>query len=172
VLKAMRRPADHERVLERIAAWRAICPDIAIRSTFIVGFPGETEDDFSMLLQWLEAARLERVGCFKYEHVAGAAANDLPDPVDADEMDERYERLMETQRRVSAEKTAAKIGRVLDVIVDEIDADGAVGRTKADAPEIDGCVVIEDGAALRPGDIVPVRITGADEYDLFGTLDG
>jgi ribosomal protein S12 methylthiotransferase len=170
VLKAMRRPADHERVLERIAAWRKICPDIAIRSTFIVGFPGETEADFSQLLQWLEEAKLDRVGCFKYEHVAGAKANELADPVDPDDMDERYERLMETQRRISAEKTAAKIGRVLDVIVDEIDEDGALGRSKADAPEIDGCVRIEDGGGLRPGDIVRVMITAADEYDLSGTL--
>jgi len=169
VLKAMRRPADNARVLERIQAWRGICPDITLRSTFIVGFPGETEADFSELLQWLEAARLDRVGCFKYEHVAGARANDLPGAVDAEVMDERFERLMETQRRISAEKTAAKIGRTLDVIVDEADGDVAIGRTQADAPEIDGSVTIADGGALAPGDIVALRITGADDYDLEGT---
>ncbi len=151
VLKAMRRPADHERVLERIATWRDICPDIAVRSSFIVGFPGETESDFSELLQWLEEARLDRVGCFKYEHVAGAAANELADPVDPEEMDDRFERLMETQRRISADKTQARVGRVLDVIVDEIEGADAVGRTKADAPEIDGSVLVKGGGGLRPG---------------------
>jgi len=172
VLKAMRRPADNARVLDRIKSWREICPDIAVRSTFIVGFPGETEADFSELLQWLEEARLDRVGCFKYEHVDGARANALPGAVDPEIMDERYERLMETQRRISAEKTAAKIGRTLDVIVDEIDDGTAIGRTQADAPEIDGTVAIEDGGALAPGDIVRVRITQADDYDLEGVLAG
>ncbi len=172
VLKAMRRPADHERVLERIATWRDICPDIAVRSSFIVGFPGETESDFSELLQWLEEARLDRVGCFKYEHVAGAAANELADPVDPEEMDDRFERLMETQRRISADKTQARVGRVLDVIVDEIEGADAVGRTKADAPEIDGSVLVKGGGGLRPGDIAAVRITDADDYDLVGELQG
>ena len=170
VLKAMKRPADHERVLERIQSWRAVCPDITLRSTFIVGFPGETEEDFSQLLQWLEEARLDRVGCFKYEHVEGAKANELPGAVDPDEMDERWERLMETQHRISAEKMRAKVGRTLDVIIDEVHGDGAVGRTEGDAPEIDGIVEIEGADDLQPGDIVRVEITGADDYDLSGRL--
>jgi ribosomal protein S12 methylthiotransferase len=170
VLKAMKRPADHERVLERIQSWRAVCPDITLRSTFIVGFPGETEEDFSHLLQWLEEARLDRVGCFKYEHVEGAKANELPGAVDPDEMDERWERLMETQHRISAEKMRAKVGRTLDVIIDEVHEDGAVGRTEGDAPEIDGIVEIEGADDLRPGDIVRVEITDADDYDLSGRL--
>ncbi len=170
VLKAMKRPADHERVLERIQSWRAVCPDITLRSTFIVGFPGETEEDFSHLLQWLEEARLDRVGCFKYEHVEGAKANELPGAVDPDEMDERWERLMETQHRISAEKMRAKVGRTLDVIIDEMHEDGAVGRTEGDAPEIDGIVEIEGADDLRPGDIVRVEITDADDYDLSGRL--
>jgi ribosomal protein S12 methylthiotransferase len=170
VLKAMKRPADHERILERIASWRDVCPDITIRSTFIVGFPGETENDFSFLLQWLEEARLDRVGCFKYEHVDGAAANALPGAVDPDEMDERWERLMETQHRISTEKMQAKIDRTLDVIIDEADETGAIGRTKGDAPEIDGTVTIADGQDLEPGDIVSVTITDAGDYDLTGRL--
>ncbi len=170
VLKAMKRPADHERVLERIQSWRAVCPDITLRSTFIVGFPGETEEDFSHLLQWLEEARLDRVGCFKYEHVEGAKANELPGAVDPDEMDERWERLMETQHRISAEKMRAKVGRTLDVIIDEVHEDDAVGRTEGDAPEIDGIVEIEGADDLRPGDIVRVEITDADDYDLSGRL--
>jgi ribosomal protein S12 methylthiotransferase len=170
VLRAMKRPADHERVLERIQDWRQVCPDITIRSTFIVGFPGETEEDFSHLLQWLEEARLDRVGCFKYEHVEGADANALPGAVDADEMDERWERLMETQHRISAEKMRAKVGRTLDVIIDEVQDDGAIGRTEGDAPEIDGIVNIDVADDLQPGDIVQVEITGADDYDLSGRL--
>jgi len=170
ILKAMKRPADHERVLERIQGWRQVCPDITIRSTFIVGFPGETEEDFSHLLQWLEEARLDRVGCFKYEHVEGADANALPGAVDADEMDERWERLMETQHRISAEKMRAKVGRTLDVIIDEVQDDGAIGRTEGDAPEIDGIVTIDGADDLQPGDIVRVEITGADDYDLSGRL--
>ena len=170
VLRAMKRPADHERVLERIQDWRQVCPDITIRSTFIVGFPGETEEDFSHLLQWLEEARLDRVGCFKYEHVEGADANALPGAVDADEMDERWERLMETQHRISAEKMRAKVGRTLDVIIDEVQDGGAIGRTEGDAPEIDGIVNIDVADDLQPGDIVQVEITGADDYDLSGRL--
>jgi len=170
VLKAMKRPADHERVLERIQSWRQVCPDITLRSTFIVGFPGETEEDFSHLLQWLEEARLDRVGCFKYEHVEGAKANELPGAVDPDEMDERWERLMETQHRISAEKMRAKVGRTLDVIIDEVHEDGAIGRTEGDAPEIDGIVEIGGADDLQPGDIVSVEITGADDYDLSGRL--
>ncbi len=170
VLKAMKRPADHERILERIASWRDVCPDITVRSTFIVGFPGETEDDFSFLLQWLEEARLDRVGCFKYEHVDGAAANALPGAVDPDIMDERWERLMETQHRISTEKMQAKIGRILDVIIDDVTEDGAIGRTQGDAPEIDGTVTIAGAPDLEPGDIVLVNITDAGDYDLAGTI--
>jgi len=167
VLKSMRRPAHQEKTLERIEAWRQVCPELTIRSTFIVGFPGETEDDFSELLQWLEAARLERVGCFKYEDVAGAAANDLPGQLDDEVKDERWERLMETQRRISAEKSRAKIGREFDVLIDEIDEEGAHGRTQADAPEIDGQVHIPSGPGLAVGEMIRVRIEDADDYDLW-----
>jgi ribosomal protein S12 methylthiotransferase len=171
VLKAMKRPADHERILQRLESWRDICPDITIRSTFIVGFPGETEEDFSYLLQWLEEAKLDRVGCFKYEHVDGAQANALPGAVDPEVMDERWERLMETQHRISAEKMQAKVGQVLDVIIDDVDDEHAIGRSKGDAPEIDGTVTIEGGAELTPGDIVSVKITAADDYDLVAQLE-
>ena len=170
VLKAMRRPADHERVLERIVSWRDICPGLTIRSTFIVGFPGETEEDFSMLLRWLEEVKLDRVGCFKYEHVKGAQANELPGAVDPEVKDERWERLMETQHRISTEKMRAKVGRVLDVIIDEVGDGGAVGRTKGDAPEIDGTVAVENVDGDDVGDIIAVKITEADDYDLTGIL--
>ncbi len=172
VLRAMRRPADQEKVLERIAEWRRICPDLALRSTFIVGFPGETEVQFDYLLDWLEEAQLDRAGAFRYEDVAGAASNALPDQIDADEKQERWERLMATQLEISRRRLAAKIGRTVEVLVDEAGEDGAVGRTQWDAPEVDGCVhVAGDGAAaLRPGDIVRVRIDGADETDLWGTV--
>ena len=166
----MRRPAHQETTLGRINQWREDCPDLAIRSTFIVGFPGETEDDFSTLLQWLEAAELDRVGCFKYEDVDGAAANDLTSHVDDDEKDERWERLMETQRRISAKKMQARIGRIYDVLIDEVNADGAIGRTYADAPEIDGLVHIAEAGDLTIGERISVRITDADDYDLFGSI--
>ncbi|MEK9724646.1 MAG: 30S ribosomal protein S12 methylthiotransferase RimO [Rhodospirillaceae bacterium] len=172
VLKAMRRPAHQDRTLGRIHKWRDVCPDLAIRSTFIVGFPGETEAQFSELLQWLEAAELDRVGCFKYEDVAGAAANGLPGHIDEDEKDERWERLMETQRRISARRTQARIGRTYDVLIDEADADGAIGRTYADAPEIDGVVHVKGVSGLAPGDRLAVTITGADDYDLIGRPAG
>ena len=169
ILKAMRRPAHQEKTLDRLQRWRTVAPDIAIRSTFIVGFPGETEDDFSHLLQWLEAAELDRVGCFKYEDVEGARSNALASHVDEEVKDERWERLMETQRRISAKKTAAKIGQTFEVIIDDADVDdGAWGRTYADAPEIDGRVNIPGSHDLRPGDIVSVKINSADDYDLFG----
>ena len=170
VLKAMRRPAHQQKTLDQINRWRVICPEITIRSTFIVGFPGETEDDVDELLQWLEAAELDRVGCFKYENVAGAAANDHPDHVDDEDKDQRWERLMETQRRVSMAKTAKKIGTAVDVIIDEVEGAAATGRSKADAPEIDGLVHIADAENLAPGDIVSVEIDEADDYDLFGRL--
>lgn len=170
VLKAMRRPAHQETTLGRIKQWQADCPNLAIRSTFIVGFPGETEDDFSKLLQWLEAAELDRVGCFKYEDVDGAAANDLPGHVDEDEKDERWERLMETQRRISAKKMEARIGHIFNVLIDEVDVDGAIGRTYADAPEIDSLVYVAGANDLTIGERIPVRITDADDYDLFGVV--
>lgn len=169
VLKAMKRPANEAKVLQRIRNWRAIAPDIAIRSTFVVGFPGETEEDFQYLMNWLEEAQLDRVGAFRFEPVAGAAANDLPDPVPEPVKEERYARLMELTARISAEKLQAKVGRTLDVIIDEADGEGgASGRSKADAPEIDGQVHLRDAQSLAPGDVVRVEIEDADEHDLFG----
>ncbi|MCL5777121.1 30S ribosomal protein S12 methylthiotransferase RimO [Limibaculum sp. FT325] len=169
VLRAMRRPANESKVLERIARWRGICPDLTLRSTFIVGFPGETEDDFRHLLDWLEAAQLDRVGCFKYENVAGAAANDLPDHVPDEVKEERWHRFMEVAQRISAERLSGKIGRRLQVIVDEVDSDGATCRTQADAPEIDGNLYIDAGfEGLAPGDIAMVEVEQADDYDLWG----
>jgi ribosomal protein S12 methylthiotransferase len=169
VLKAMKRPANEAKVLERIKNWRAICPDIAIRSTFVVGFPGETEADFQYLMDWLTEAQLDRVGAFRFEPVEGAVANALPDPVPEAVKEERYARLMELTARISAEKLAAKVGRTLDVIIDEIDEEsGATGRSQADAPEIDGNVFLRDAGGLAQGDIIAVRIEDADEHDLFG----
>jgi len=170
VLRAMRRPANEAKVLERIQRWREICPDIAIRSTFVVGFPGETEADFEYLMDWLAEARLDRVGAFRFEPVEGAPANALPDPVPEDVKEERYARLMELTARISAEKLAAKVGRTIDVIIDVVDPEtgGATGRSKADAPEIDGEVHLRDAGHLAQGDIVPAVIEDADEHDLFG----
>ena len=169
VLKRMKRPANEAKVLERIHNWRKICPDIAIRSTFVVGFPGETEADFQYLMDWLTEAQLDRVGAFRFEPVEGAAANALPDPVPEAVKEERYARLMELTARISAEKLAAKVGRTLDVIIDEVDPDGgATGRSQADAPEIDGNVFLRDAGGLKQGDIVPVLIEDADDHDLFG----
>jgi ribosomal protein S12 methylthiotransferase len=164
----MRRPANEAKVLERIRRWRDICPDIALRSTFIVGFPGETEDDVAYLLDWLEEAQLDRVGCFKYEAVAGAAANELPGAVPEEVKQDRWERFMATSARISAAKLQAKVGRTLDVLIDEVGSDGATGRSKADAPEIDGLVHLRDAGHLAPGAIVAVRIEDADDHDLFG----
>jgi len=171
VLKAMRRPANQEKVLERIAKWRGACPDLTLRSTFIVGFPGETDEDFEYLLEWLEEAQLDRVGCFKYEPVKGAAANALPGAVPSEVTEERWNRFMAAQQEISAERLEAKIGRTLDVVVDEIASEFTFGRTKGDAPEIDGTVCISEAQHLKPGDIVKVTITESDEYDLFGVLD-
>lgn len=168
VLKAMRRPAHHEKTLKQINRWRSICPDIALRSTFIVGFPGETEEDFAFLLQWLKEARLNRVGCFKFEPVKGAAANGLPGAVPDEVKEERYHRFMAAQQQISADILRSWIGREIDVLVDGVDADGAVGRSYADAPEIDGAVLLRGETDLKPGDCVRVRITGSDEYDLEG----
>jgi len=170
VLKAMRRPANQEKVLSRIAKWREICPDLTIRSTFIVGFPGETEAEFDEMLDWLHAAELERVGCFKYEPVDGAKANELADHVDEDEKQDRYDRFMEAQRQISEHRMARKVGRTLPVLIDEVDENGATGRSPADAPEIDGNVYLDGESKLKPGDLVQARITEADEYDLWGTV--
>jgi ribosomal protein S12 methylthiotransferase len=171
VLRAMRRPGDQERMLERIRSWRAACPDLALRSTFIVGFPGETEDDFSLLLDWLDEAKLDRVGAFKYEPVAGAPANHLGRPIVPDEIkDQRYKRFMERQQAISARKMRAKVGQHLPIIVDEAGPTGGVGRSKSDAPQIDGKVYFESRRRVRPGDIVTVNIKRADTYDLFGIL--
>lgn len=169
VLKAMKRPANEAKVLERLKAWRAIAPDITIRSTFVVGFPGETEADFQYLLDWLDEAQLDRVGAFRFEPVQGAAANALPNPVPEEVKEERYARIMEKTAAISAAKLQAKIGRTLDVLIDVVDEEGgATGRSKADAPEIDGEVHLRDAGALKQGDIVSVKIEDADEHDLFG----
>ena len=143
-----------------------MCPDIAIRSTFIVGFPGETERDFELLLEWIEEARLDRVGCFKYSPVDGAKANDLPDPVPDEVKQERHDRFMDVAARISAEKLADKVGRRMRVLVDSVDGEAAIARSAADAPEIDGVVHIVDGDGLSAGDWANVEITGADDYDL------
>ena len=170
ILKLMKRPAHAEDTLARIRAWRATCPDITLRSTFIVGFPGETEDDFRRLLDWLAEARLDRVGCFKYSPVEGAAANALPDPVPDDTKQERYERFMELAGAISAGKLAAKIGRTMRVLVDTVDEDGAVARSSADAPEIDGVVRIPRPGRLKAGDWADVTITGSGAYDLSARI--
>jgi ribosomal protein S12 methylthiotransferase len=167
VLKAMRRPAHQERTLERLRRWRETCPDLAVRSTFIVGFPGETEEDFRLLLDWLKEARIARAGCFKYEAVEGATANALPGAVPEEVKAERWHRFMAAQREVSRATMAARVGRTIDVIVDEVDEDGAVGRSKWDAPEIDGAVFLNGANGLKPGDIVQARVAHADEYDLW-----
>jgi ribosomal protein S12 methylthiotransferase len=169
VLKAMKRPANEAKVLDRIHKWRALVPDMAIRSTFIVGFPGETEADFQYLLEWLEQAQIDRAGCFKYEAVDGAQANALPGAVPEDVKEERWHRFMALQSRISESRLAAKVGRTLDVLIDEVDeAGGASGRSKYDAPEIDGMVHLRDAGGVRPGDVVPVLIEDSDEADLFG----
>ena len=175
VLKAMKRPANEAKVLDRIRKWREICPDIAIRSSFVVGFPGETEADFDYLLEWLDEAQLDRVGAFRFEPVEGAAANDLPGAVPDEVKEERYQRIMEKTATISAARLRAKVGRVLPVIIDEVgeaDEDGSVGataRSQADAPEIDGNVFLRDvDAGLQPGSILNVLIEDADDHDLYG----
>jgi ribosomal protein S12 methylthiotransferase len=191
VLKAMRRPANEAKVLERIRNWRAICPDMAIRSSFVVGFPGETEEDFQYLLDWLQEAQLDRVGAFRFEPVEGAAANELPDPVPESLKEERYQRVMHLTARISAEKLASKVGKTIDVLIDRVDDVapqgegpdkghfdaphpehhhdiGATGRSKADAPEIDGEVHLRDAGGLKPGDFVQVLVEDSDEHDLYG----
>ena len=169
VLKNMRRPAHQEKTLDRIHKWREICPEIALRSTFIVGFPGETEDDFQMLLDWLDEAQLDRVGCFEYSPVTGAAANELSGHVPDEVKKERWERFMEKQQAISAAKLQNKIGWEMDVLVDHVEDGVATARSYADAPEIDGVVMIEGDYGLKPGDMLPVVIEAADEYDLWAT---
>jgi ribosomal protein S12 methylthiotransferase len=168
VLKAMRRPAAAEKVLERLADWRRICPELVLRSTFIVGFPGETEDDFESLLDFLQEAQLDRVGCFAYSPVAGAAANDLPDPVPEPVKQERLERFMAVQADISRAKLAARVGQRLTVLVDEVLDDQIIARSHADAPEIDGSVLIDGAWDLSPGDFIEVDITDSLEHDLIG----
>jgi ribosomal protein S12 methylthiotransferase len=167
VLRRMRRPAAAEKSLERIAAWRQTCPDITLRSTFIVGFPGETEADFNLLLDFIEEAQLDRVGCFEYSPVQGATANALPDHVPEDVKKARWETFMALQQKISARKLQAKIGRRIEVLVDNVDAQGIVGRSSADAPEIDGKVYIDGEHDFAPGDFVAATVTAADDYDLW-----
>ncbi len=171
ILKAMKRPGKIDRTLERIKQWREICPDLTLRSTFIVGFPGETEEDFQMLLDFLKEAQLDRVGCFKFSPVEGALATEMVDQVPEDVKEERFHRFMQLQQEISAERLKQKIGQTLDVIVDEIDNEGIIGRTKADAPEVDGLVYIENlsGTPVKVGEFIKVTITHSDEYDLWGT---
>ena len=171
ILKAMKRPGKIDRTLERIKQWREICPDLTLRSTFIVGFPGETEEDFQMLLDFLKEAQLDRVGCFKFSPVEGAPATEMADQVPEDVKEERFHRFMQLQQEISAERLKQKIGQTLDVIVDEIDDEGIIGRTKADAPEVDGLVYIENlsGSPVKVGEFIKVTITHSDEYDLWGT---
>lgn len=170
ILKLMKRPAAAVNALKRIRKWREICPDITLRSTFIVGFPGETDDDFKQLLDFIDEAQLDRVGCFQYSPVQGAGANTLPDHVPVDVMAEREHIFMQLQAEISYKRLQAKVGSVQQVLVDGINEQGAVARSHADAPEIDGLVYIQDAQGLEPGDIVDVKITSADEYDLVGHL--
>jgi ribosomal protein S12 methylthiotransferase len=170
ILKAMKRPAAAENTLARIRAWREICPELVIRSTFITGFPGETEDDFQQLMDFIDEAELDRVGCFTYSAVDGAMANNLPDHVPEEVKEERRARFMERQADISADRLAARIGQTMTVLIDEISAEGAIGRSYADAPEIDGVVVIEEGADLVVGEFVTVTITDSGEHDLWGEL--
>ena len=169
VLRRMRRPANDARVLQRIRGWREQVPDLAIRSSFVVGFPGETDEDFAYLLAWLEEARLDRVGAFKFEAVEGAPATSMDDQIPEDLKQERYDAVMALSARISAEKLAAKVGNTIDVLIDAVDDEGgATGRSKADAPEIDGEVHLRDAGGLAPGDIIPARVEDSDEHDLYG----
>ena len=171
ILKAMKRPGSIDRTLERIKQWREICPDLTLRSTFIVGFPGETEEDFELLLDFLKEAQLDRVGCFKFSPVEGAPATEMADPVPEDVKEERFHRFMQLQQEISANRLKQKIGKTLDVLVDEIDEEGIIGRTKADAPEVDGLVYVDNlsGINVKVGDVIKVTITNSDEYDLWGS---
>ncbi len=167
ILKAMKRPAFEDRTMARIHRWREQCPDITLRSTFIVGFPGETESEFQYLLNWMSEAQLDRVGCFQYSPVEGAPANALEGAVPDEVKQERYDRFMAHQQAISTERLARKVGKEFDVLIDEVDEDGAVGRSSADAPEIDGSVFVDSATPLKPGDMVRVRVTDSDEYDLW-----
>ena len=168
ILKAMKRPASSENNLSRIRVWREICPDITLRSTFIVGFPGETEEDFQQLLDFLQEAQLDRVGCFKYSPVEGASANALPGAVPEELKEERLARFMQLQEDISADKLTRKVGQTLTVLIDEVTPEGeALGRSSADAPEIDGVVIIEDGGDLEVGQFVEVSVTDSGEHDLW-----
>ena len=167
ILKAMKRPAFEDRTMARIHRWREQCPDITLRSTFIVGFPGETESEFQYLLDWMSEAQLDRVGCFQYSPVEGAFANALEGAVPDEIKQERYDRFMAHQQAISTERLARKVGKEFDVLIDEVDDEGAVGRSSADAPEIDGSVFVDSAAPLKPGDMVRVRVTDSDEYDLW-----
>ena len=171
ILKAMKRPGSIDRTLERIKQWREICPDLTLRSTFIVGFPGETEEDFQLLLNFLKEAQLDRVGCFKFSPVEGAPATEMADQVPEDVKEERFHRFMQLQQEISANRLKQKIGKTLDVLVDEIDDEGIIGRSKADAPEVDGLVYVDNlsGINVKVGDVIKVTITNSDEYDLWGS---
>jgi ribosomal protein S12 methylthiotransferase len=167
VLKAMRRPANIDRTAERIHKWRAEVPDLVLRSSFIVGFPGETEQDFEHLLSWLKDARIDRAGCFKYENVTGAASSPLPNHVPEDVKEERWHRFMALQAELSDARSKSLIGKTIDVIIDEVDEDGAVGRSKADAPEIDGEVFLSNAEGLKSGDLIKAKVTAGDQSDLW-----
>ena len=167
ILKAMKRPAFEDKTLARIHRWREECPDLTLRSTFIVGFPGETESDFQYLLDWMSEAQLDRVGCFQYSPVEGAPANALEGAVPDEIKQERWDRFMAHQQAISTARLARKVGKEIEVLIDEVDEDGAIGRSSADAPEIDGCVYVDSQTALKPGDKVRVRVTDSDEYDLW-----
>ena len=171
ILKAMKRPGSIDRTLERIKQWSEICPDLTLRSTFIVGFPGETEEDFQLLLDFLKEAQLDRVGCFKFSPVEGAPATEMADQVPEDVKEERFHRFMQLQQEISANRLKQKIGKTLDVLVDEIDEEGIIGRSKADAPEVDGLVYVDNlsGINVKVGDVIKVTITNSDEYDLWGS---
>ena len=171
ILKAMKRPGSIDRTLERIKQWREICPDLTLRSTFIVGFPGETEEDFQLLLDFLKEAQLDRVGCFKFSPVEGAPATEMADQVPEDVKEERFHRFMQLQQEISANRLKQKIGKTLDVLVDEIDEEGIIGRSKADAPEVDGLVYVDNlsGINVKVGDVIKVTITNSDEYDSWGS---
>ena len=170
ILKAMKRPAFEDKTLARIKSWREICPELTIRSTFIVGFPGETEEDFQYLLDWLTEAQLDRVGCFKYSAVDGAPANELADAVSEEVKEDRWERFMAHQQAISAARLQRKVGQTMQVLIDEVDEDGPIARSIADAPEIDGAVYIDTDEPLKPGEMVSVVVTDADEYDLWARL--
>ncbi|GAA5107940.1 30S ribosomal protein S12 methylthiotransferase RimO [Orbus sasakiae] len=170
ILKSMKRPGSIERTLERIHKWRSICPDITLRSTFIVGYPGETDHDFELLLDFLAEAKLDRVGCFTYSPIEGAAANQLANQIPEDVKQDRFEQFMQLQQAISTEKLANKVGKTLPIIIDEVDEEGAIGRSMADAPEIDGVVYLNEEFSVNVGDVVNVEIEHSDEYDLWGSI--